>query len=70
MGWLENGNEFPADWDFANTQKPALGRTFPWISMAQNVIYSDVEIYILLLLLTTILHLLPCCCCFFFKENP
>lgn len=27
--------------------------------MAQNVIYSDVEIYILLLLLTTILHLLP-----------
>lgn len=37
--------------------------------MAQNVIYSDVEIYILLLLLTTILHLLPCCCCFFLKKT-
>ena len=33
--------------------------------MAQNVIYSDVEIYILLLLLTTILHLLP----FFFSTK-
>ena len=29
LGWLENGNEFPADWDFANTQKPALGRILP-----------------------------------------
>lgn len=37
--------------------------------MAQNVIYSDVEIYILLLLLTTILHLLTCCCCFFFLKK-
>lgn len=29
LGWLENSNEFPADWDFANTQKPALGRILP-----------------------------------------
>ena len=29
LGWLENGNKFPADWDFANTQKPALGRILP-----------------------------------------
>ena len=35
--------------------------------MAQNVIYSDVEIYILLLLLTTILHLLPFF--FFFSKK-
>ena len=34
--------------------------------MAQKVIYSDVEIYILLLLLTTILHLLPF---FFFSKK-
>lgn len=26
LGWLENGNKSLADWDFANIQKPALGR--------------------------------------------
>ena len=37
--------------------------------MAQNVIYSDVEIYILLLLLTTILHLLPFFFFFIFSKT-
>ena len=26
LGWLENGNKSLADWDFANIQKPALGK--------------------------------------------